>query len=102
MSGFYAYQIKRWMKFKSLFEAFWNSLDDLVKLRFKILLTDNGSEFQFEQMFIPELKKMKSSVYHPQGNSFIERKHLEISKQSRIHEVFPDEGILLLIRMQKF
>jgi hypothetical protein len=34
---------------------------------------------------------MKSSVYHPQGNSFVERKHKEISVQCRIHEVYPDE-----------
>jgi hypothetical protein len=76
---------------QSMFEAFWNSLDGNIKARLRILLTDNGKEFQFEQFFVPELKKMKSSVYHPQGNSFVERKHKEISVQCRIHEVYPDE-----------
>jgi hypothetical protein len=40
------------------------------KERIKILLTDNGNEFKFDEGFVPELKRMKTSVYHPQGNSF--------------------------------
>jgi hypothetical protein len=40
---------------------------------------------------MPELRKMKTSVYHPQGNSFLERKHQEISKLCRIYGLYPDE-----------
>ena len=34
---------------------------------------------------------MKSSVYHPQGNSFLERKHLEIAKLCGIYDLLPHE-----------
>jgi hypothetical protein len=40
---------------------------------------------------VPELRKLKTSVYHPQGNSFLERRHLEISKRCRIHGKDPDQ-----------
>jgi hypothetical protein len=53
-------------------------MNEEFKSRIKILLTDNGGEFSFEEDFMPELRKMKTSVYHPQGNSFLERKHQEI------------------------
>jgi hypothetical protein len=76
---------------QSMFESFWDSMPLSFKQRIKILLTDNGKEFQFDEGFVPELKRMKTSVYHPQGNSFLERKHLEISKQCRIHGVDPDK-----------
>jgi hypothetical protein len=76
---------------QSVFKVFWASMDEDFKSRIKILLTDNGGEFCFEESFMPGLKRMKTSVYHPQGNSFLERKHQEISKQSRIYGLYPDE-----------
>jgi hypothetical protein len=76
---------------QSLFEAFWSSMSEDFRNRIKIILTDNGGEFQFDEFYIPELKKMKTSVYHPQGNSFLERKHQEILKLCRIYGLFPEE-----------
>lgn len=76
---------------QSIFESFWRSMSIEFKDRIKVLLTDNGKEFQFDLGFVPELKRMKTSVYHPQGNSFLERRHLEISKQCRIHGMSSDE-----------
>ncbi len=55
------------------------------------LFLRNGKEFQFDELVIPELKKMKSSVYHPQGNSFLECKHLEIAKLCGIYDLLPHE-----------
>jgi hypothetical protein len=34
---------------------------------------------------------MRTLVYHPLENSFLERKHQEISKLCRIYDLYPDE-----------
>ena len=53
------------------------------------ILSDNGREF----LFIEELGifHRRTANYRPESNGRIERKHLELSKISRIHGKSPDE-----------
>jgi hypothetical protein len=52
---------------------------------------DNGPEFNL----IPT-QKVSNPSYHPQANSIVERFHLELGKQSRIHNITPDKAVHVL------
>ena len=41
-------------------------------------------------------QKVSNPSYHPQANSIVERFHLELGKQSRIHNITPDKAVHVL------
>jgi hypothetical protein len=53
-----------------------------------LLSCDNGREFA-----LIETVRIDNPSYHPQSNGVIERFHLELGKQSRIHDVSPDLAV---------
>jgi RNase H-like domain found in reverse transcriptase len=53
-----------------------------------LLSCDNGKEFS-----TIDTVKVNNPAYHPQSNGVIERFHLELGKQSRIHGIMPDEAV---------
>jgi transposase InsO family protein len=56
-----------------------------------LISSDNGGEFS-----LIETAKIHNPSYHPQANGVVERFHLELGKQSRIHGIFPDEAYKII------
>jgi hypothetical protein len=53
-----------------------------------LISCDNGTEFN-----LIDTTRISNPSYHPQANGVVERFHLELAKQSRIHNVFPDQAV---------